>query len=444
MKDSTKVDLLGIGYGPAAIAVATALEDDNEFLPPGASRNTALFLDRGPTAAWQPDMLLPGTDIQHHFLRDFATPRNPRSRFTFPSYLVDTDRLYPFTNLAGYVSRHEWSQYVRWVTDRLTVPVTYDTEVTEVRPVVRDGRVAHARVLGENTATGQPVEHLARNVLVSMGHQPFVPEQFQPFTGDRLFHSHEFLTRMSAIEKDSVRRVAVIGAGQNAGEIFLHLANTLPDAEIHALTRNSGFRLYNLSHFSNEAYFPAETDYFYSLDAAQRKKVFEEVYSTNYACVDPDVNTGLYRAMYDDRNWGPGRLHLHKRSGVESLSRGAGGGFRLVLDEVNTGEREELEADLVILCTGFREPKMPGLLEPFAEYIEADEAGDPAVTREFRLGTTPDCSVGLYLNGITEWRHGINSATSFSTMAVKAGQILRDLDARRDAAATVDDITVPV
>ncbi len=428
------LDLLGIGFGPAAIAVATAIEDRDECPPADSPRLLAAqFVERAPTAAWQPNMLLPGTDIQHHFLRDYATPRNPRSRFTFPSYLLDTNRFYPFTLMGGYVSRHEWSEYTLWVANQVTLPVRYRTEVTEVTPVLRGGAVVAARVTGTDSASGEPCSYLTRNVLVSVGHSPYVPELLAPHVGDRVFHSSEYLPRMAAAAADQLKRIAVIGAGQNAGEIILHLAGVLPDAQIYSLARNSGFRMYNLGHFSNEAYFPAETDYFYALDAEQRRKVFGEVHSTNYASVDPDVSTALYKAVYEDRHWGGRRLHLRKRTAIDACHAGPSGGYRLTLREVNTAELDELDVDMIILCTGFREPRLPEILDPFTEYVDRDQAGDPVVSRAFRLGVTPDCAVGLYLNGITEWRHGINSATSFSTMAVKAAEILRDVQAHLSA-----------
>jgi L-ornithine N5-oxygenase len=429
------VDLFGIGFGPAAIAVGTAIADEFDQLPPDAARLTTAFVERADSSAWQPNMLLAGTDIQHHFLRDYATPRNPCSRFTFPSYLVDTGRFFPFTLMGGYVSRHEWSEYTGWVARRLSLPVRYGTEVVLASPVTRQGRVVAARMLCRDLATGERSEHLARNVLVSTGHQPFVPELFAPHLGARVFHSHEFLSRISAVPADRLRRIAVIGAGQNAGEIILELAGMLPQAQIVSLARNSGFRMYNLGHFSNEAYFPAETDYFYALDHDQRQKVFAELHSTNYASVDPDLSTALYRAVYEDRHWGRGRLDMRKRTAVDTCAAAPGGGYRLGTREVNTGASGDLDVDLVVLCTGYREPRLPAVLEPFAGYVEHDQHGDPVVTRAFRLDVPPACEVGLYLNGLTEWRHGINSATSFSTMAVKGGEILADLQARRAAAA---------
>lgn len=432
------LDLLGVGFGPAALAVATAIEDDAEASrTAGGDRRpvSAGFLEQAPDAAWQPSMLLDGTDIQHHFLRDLATPRNPRSRFTFPSYLVDTDRLYPFTLMGGYVSRHEWSAYLVWAAGLISLPVRYDTRVVEALPVLRDGRVVAARVRGVDTRTGGEVEALTRNLLVSTGSEPYVPEPFPALVGERLFHSADFLPRMRALPVQQVRQVAVIGAGQNAGEALLHVAAALPGAEVHSLVRNSGFQLYNLGHFSNEAYFPTETDYFYGLPADRRRAVLDELRATNYASVDPDLSTALYRLVYEDRHWGRRRMHMHRRTAVTACAPTPGGGYRLGLRELNTGATDELDVDVVVLCTGFREPRVPALLDAFADHLELELSGEPVVSREFRLGTAPGCEVGIYLNGITEWRHGINSAASFSTTALRAEAILRDLRQRLDAPA---------
>lgn len=422
-------DLVGIGFGPAAIGVAAVFEDEYEFLPKGTERITTSFLERAESSAWQPNMLLPGTDIQHHFLRDFASPRNPRSRFTFPNYLKETGRFYPFTQMGNYVSRTEWSEYVQWTVNQLDQDVRYHAEVVGISPVTDGDRVVAAAVRYQDTRTGEIAERVARNVLVSTGHQPFVPEVFATHTGDRVFHSSQYLPRIAGLDRNSPLRIAVVGAGQNAGEIFLHVAQSFPNAQVYSLARNSGIRMYELGHFSNEAYFPAETDYFYALDKERRQRVLGEQHATNYAAVDPDVSTAMYRMVYEDRFFGPRRLHMRKRTAVTAVAPRADG-IRLSLSEVYLGTRDELDVDLVIACTGYREPRLPSVLAPFERLVKFDVHGDPEVTMAHRVVTEPGCQVGLYLNGITEWRHGINSATSFSTLALKAERIVADVQQR--------------
>ncbi|HEY8985051.1 MAG TPA: SidA/IucD/PvdA family monooxygenase [Streptomyces sp.] len=440
-------DLVVAGFGPAGISLAVAAVDHDEAQPTGRPDLDAVFLERAADSAWQPNMMLPGTDIQHHFLRDFATPRDPRSRFTFPNYLVSTGRFYPFTLLGGYASRREWSAYIEWAAREIRRPVEYHREVVEVLPVPDpDGRIRSVEVVSVDPRDGFHHRHRARNIAISTGHQPYVPELFRPSLGERVFHAQELLPRLSLLP-DGPLRIAVIGAGQSAGEILLHLAAARPDHQLHALIRNAGFRMYELGHFSNEVYFPEETDYFYNLDDSQRERVFAGAKATNYAAVDPDVSTALYQSVYDDRLTGRDRWHIHRRTEVTEVtvrhtSDGTPSGVTLRLSEVNTGEAETLDVDAVVLSTGFTEPRIPPALRPLQEYLRTDDAGDPVVTRAYRIETRDDFEAGVYLNGVTEWRHGISSATSFSVMAVKADTIHRDLRDRLASGTSVAGMPV--
>ncbi len=82
------------------------------------------------------EMLLPGTDIQHHYLRDLATPRNPRSRYTFPMYLKEKDRLFTFGQFSSNPGRIEWSDYVKWVADQVSENTLYRHKFLNVEPIV--------------------------------------------------------------------------------------------------------------------------------------------------------------------------------------------------------------------------------------------------------------------------------------------------------------------
>jgi L-ornithine N5-oxygenase len=446
--NTTAGDLVVAGFGPSGIALAAAVEDHDDARPTGSTPLEAVYLERAADSAWQPNLVLPGTDIQHHFLRDFATPRDPRSRFTFPNYLLQSGRFYPFTLMGGYVSRLEWSEYVQWAAGQVCGTVAYHQEVVSVEPVTdADGRVRTARVVSRDTRDGSRREHTGRNVVLATGHEPRVPESFAPYLGERVIHAAEFLPRLAALRSDSAAptRFAVVGGGQTAGEIVLYLAGLDPKAQVHSLVRHAGFRMYELGHFSNEVYFPAETDYFYGLDSEQRAHALDQSRATNYAAVDPDVSTALYQAMYEDRLTGRGRLHMHKRTEITGVDLSGKESVKLETAQVHTGERATLEVDAVILCTGYTEPVMPRQLEAFAPYLVTDSQGRPEVTRAYRAETTDGCDVGIYLDGITEWRHGIGSATSFSQMAAKAETIHRDLRQRveQSRAAERQPISVP-
>lgn len=432
-------DLVVAGFGPSGIALAAAVEDHEDAAAAAgepAAPLRARYLERAADSAWQPNLVLPGTDIQHHFLRDLATPRDPRSRFTFPNYLGQSGRFYPFTLMGGYVSRLEWSDYVQWAARQVRGPVEYRREVVAVEPVAdADGRVRTVDVVSRDSRDGSAHRHRTRTVVLATGHVPYVPAEFEPHLGERVFHASQLLPRLAAFEERPPRRAVVVGAGQTAGEIVLHLSGRYPEAEIHSVVRHAGFRMYELGHFSNEVYFPEATDYFYGLSGPERAHALDQSRATNYAAVDPDVSSALYQAAYAERLTGRARLRLHRRTEAAVSGDPAGDTVPLLLREVFTGAEQRVDADLVVLCTGYREPALPAALEPMRPHLLLDEAGRPSVTRAFRAETTGDCEAGIYLDGLTEWRHGIGSATSFSQMADRADTVHRDLRARLGAAA---------
>ena len=111
-------------------------------------------------------------------------------------------------------------------------------------------------------------------------------------------------------------------------------------------------------------------------------------------------------------------------------ARAEGSRYRPVLAAVYRGDRQELDVDAIVLCTGFREQRLPGLITSLRPYLRLDEGGDPVVSRAYRVATDGRLQARIYLNGMTEWRHGISNATSFSMTALRAQEILDDI--RRD------------
>src|SRR6185436_10291138 len=119
-------DLVGIGFGPANISLAIALEEL------GWTGKT-LFLERHGEPDWQREMLLDGTDIQHHPLRDFVTPRNPQSKYGFLSFLQSQGRLFDFLNLGiPFALRKDYAAYIRWVAHHFDHWASYAQDVVGV------------------------------------------------------------------------------------------------------------------------------------------------------------------------------------------------------------------------------------------------------------------------------------------------------------------------
>lgn len=423
------VDLLGVGFGPSGIALAVAIRDAVEERPE-AMPLKALFLDSSPVSRWQGDMLLPNTDIQHHYLRDFATPRNPRSRYTFPNYLKESGRLFAFGLLDGNPGRIEWADYCSWVCRQVDENTLYLHRATGIKPVFdSDGHADVLKVTAHDTGADRTVDLLARNVVLCIGRQPQVPELFALHQGKNVFHSHDFLSRFTDIPDDRPTTVAVVGSGESAIEIVLYLLANLPKAEIISLHRNSGFRLHDAGNFSNEIYFPEEVDYFYSLPKRARLALIDEARPTNYSAVDDDVGNALYRQIYEDRILNRCRVQMIKRSQVTDV-RERSGRLRLEIKDVYLRSTDTVLADFVILCTGYIDQPIPPLLGDMEPYLMLDGDGHPSITRNYEVLAAEKVRAGLFINGFTEITHGISDAASFSMVAVKAARTLRQLERR--------------
>lgn len=104
--NSNCYDVLGIGFGPANIALAIALE---ELMP----NINVKFFEMRERSMWQPEMLIDRSDIQNNPLRDLVTPRNPRSKYTFINYLYEQGRLFEYLNLGiQFPLRKEYAYYI--------------------------------------------------------------------------------------------------------------------------------------------------------------------------------------------------------------------------------------------------------------------------------------------------------------------------------------------
>ncbi|SMO66923.1 SidA/IucD/PvdA family monooxygenase [Melghirimyces algeriensis] len=417
-------DLLGLGFGPAGIALATAMKDEEEANGRWNQGNV-LFLEKQPNSEWQPEMLLPRTDIQHHFFRDFATPRNPRSKYTFANYLKEKDRIFSFGLIGGTPGRIEWSDYVKWVAEQVSENTLYNQEVLKVEPVRQGDQVDRVKVVARDRLSNEKKEYAAKNIVLSTGRRPNIPSAFLPHIGSDIFHSTTFKSRIVSLDKNKNYTFTVVGSGQNAIEIILYLADQFPDSQIYSINRNTGFRLYDLGHFSNEVFFPKFTDYFYSLSKDQRMDLLNEIIFTNYSAVDADVSHELYWKVYEESIMGKKRIHVTKCSEISHV-KPMDERYQLTIRDKYNASEQNVMSDKVILCTGFMEEKIPFMLEPLREYLLTDQEGDLLITKDYQLETKNHFQPRIFVNGLTEKTHGISDAASFSMIAVKAGRILNN------------------
>jgi L-ornithine N5-oxygenase len=213
-------DVIGIGFGPSNIALAIALDGKRR----DGRRLDAMFIEKQPGFAWHKDMMLEHAHMQISFLKDLATLRNPTSRFTFINYLHEKKRLQDFINLKTFFpSRHEFNDYLAWAAAQFEDACVYGEEVFEVLPEreAHEEDITLLRVRSRDR-TGHVTERLARNLVVSIGGMANVPDCFRPLRSDpRVFHSSTYLRDIAA--QDGAQKIAIVGAGQSAAEIFMDL-----------------------------------------------------------------------------------------------------------------------------------------------------------------------------------------------------------------------------
>ncbi|MGW0019656.1 lysine N(6)-hydroxylase/L-ornithine N(5)-oxygenase family protein [Rhodococcus sp. NPDC003382] len=413
-------DIVGIGFGPANLALSIAIEERNAAEPDSPVR--ARFFEKQPSFSWHPGMLLEGATMQIAFPKDLVTFRNPTSSYSFFSYLHSRGRLVDFVNHQTFFpTRHEFQDYLQWAAGRVDADVRYGTEVTGV-DAVRDG-TGKVELFAVRTAEGEIV--YARNVVVGIGLRARIPEWANESA--RCFHNHQFLFHLAEMPAPVHQRFVVVGAGQSAAEVVQYLHRNYPDAEVHNVFNRFGYSPADDSPYANRIFDPSTVDELHSAPHEERARLLELHRGTNYSVVDPDLIAEIYATEYRERVSGKRRLFMRRASeitGVEETATGIEVQVRSGLD----GLTHTLMCDAVVLATGFT----PAPLAPLLGDLAPAETPLREVDRDYRLPTPDDIDGGIYLQGGTEKTHGI-TASLLSNTAIRAGEILGAVLERRRA-----------
>lgn len=416
-------ELIVAGFGPAAIAVAAAIEDAIlEGWLPESYRKKVVFLERAPRTEWQGGLLLPGTNINHSEYRDLATPRDPGSRFTFARFLKETGNLYNRGAWTGAVGRIEWSQYVTWAAKKLSHFVRYDEAVSEIDAAPGG---ASGELLAVSTSRGV---YMARQVMIACGMERHVPDAFAGAAPDRVRHADGYLyyrNRVEAQIREKVGgpfRVSIIGSGLSAAEIMhdllsRHAPETIDITSIH---RGMAFRQYDMSQFSNGIFMPDEISRYHGASPDVRRAVFAKTFATNFSGVDAECAAAEWNFLYERKLMGIKNARILDRHEIVAARIGDDQ-VRLALRDVMAGETATpVAADLVILATGYRDTAPDRLLAPLGAAVRREFDGLIAVGRDYRLCTDASIRAPIWMNGHGEHTHGIADTQSFSLVAHKA------------------------
>lgn len=406
--------VVGVGFGPSNLGLAIAIEEHNETH--GRDQEiSAAFVEAKPEFGWHTGMLIPGTTMQISFLKDLASQRNVRSRYTFLNYLTARGRLNEFINHQTFFpTRLEFHDYLEWAADKVGATVHYGTRAVAVRD---EGDWLAIDLDGAHRETLR-----ARAVVLAGGLQPQLPRGVVETR--RQFHNHELLAKIPRLPSQNHRRFVVVGAGQSAAEVTDYLHTTFSDAEVHGVFAKYGYSPADDSPYANRVFDPAAVDDFYTAEPVVRQRLLDYHRATNYSCVDLPLIETLYTREYAERVAGQRRLFFHGASGIQSVTEDDGG-VRVVVEHHPTKTTEVIDCDAVVYATGFVPMSLPDILGDLCDPA-AFAAGGPEVSRDYRLRTAREISGAIYLQGGTEHTHGLSSSL-ISNIAVRSGEIVESI-----------------
>lgn len=439
-------DVVGIGLGPANLSLACAVDEWNDG--PGASAPLrAVFLERMPGFSWHSELLLPGTKCQVAFVKDLATTRDPRSRYTFLNYLHQHDRLHEFFDLADVVpSREEFSDYFAWAARALGPMVRYGQTVTSVEPE-RSPADSDSDTDSDTDADTDAVPRLfrvrtrdrdghthalsCRGAVLAVGGEPVVPPGIDLAPGGRVFHSDTFLSglRRHCPDTSAAYSIVVVGSGQSAADMIGHLIRNYPNATVTMVTRSFSFRAVDANPFVNEFFLPATIDFIYGLPAEARGQLNDEFYGTGYGIVDSETLLELHRLLYAERLRGRDRLTvlpLAELVGVREDTATA----EVELRRRHVTGTTTRHADAVVLATGYLRTTQTEMLRPLLDLVKRDDLGEIVTNRDYSAVGLPHGSARLFIQGFAARTHGIGDE-ALSNVATRAATILAALTGDR-------------
>jgi lysine/ornithine N-monooxygenase/predicted FMN-binding regulatory protein PaiB len=413
VKHEEMLDVLGIGFGPANLAFAIALQEQRQ-LP------RARFVEEREEFGWHPGMMLDGAKVQNSFLKDLVTLRNPRSTFSFLSYLEQRGRLHRFINLRDPLpTRWEFDDYFRWAARRFDHLVDYGWRAIQLAPdAPSDGEIRSLRVTVSN-AEGRRRAFRARNVVLATGGRPNVLRGIVPDSA-LVIHAAHFLERFpSAYSDRSVpATVAVVGAGQSGAEIVHFLLRECPLVTVHWIIPGPAPRPADDTPWINDIFMADEVDRHYAaVDAKGDVDYHRSLRNSNYGVVDTDLLHALYRLEYDGIARGIPRLYMHTRRRLARVVE-ADRGLCLVMD----GEASERAVDFLVLATGYEHDLTPDFAGELLPLLRTDARGRHIVERGYRLASRPELVAAVYVQGLAEHTHGLGD-TLFPVMPFRAAEI---------------------
>lgn len=390
---TTKVfDLIGIGIGPFNLGLAALLQDHPNI--------KYLFLEQKESFNWHPGLLLPWARLQVPYFADLVTLANPQSPYTYINYLHVQKRLFRFSAHENiFPLRAEYNQYCRWVVDQLPgllfnhrcVQITYNTVekyyvVEWKNPLTNDKGLFHAKQL-----------------VIGIGTQPYIPESIQIPKHPNVIHSSDYLLHKHTLLANG--NITLIGSGQSAAEIFcdlLQYGNLLHNLDW--CTRSRQIAPMDYSRFALEMASPDYVNYFFGLPEKTKAEIL-----VSQAYLYKGINRQLIELIHDQlyimhAQGGSFKPCIYTSLELAGIQH-AGKSLHLSFRHRDTRKEFTRTTGSVILATGYQY-KVPGFLNAIRDRINWNGNGWFQVQKQY----TVDENQTIFVQNADLYSHGFNSA----------------------------------
>ncbi len=398
-------DILGVGIGPFNLSLA-ALSEPLENLK-------CKFLDNKEEFRWHPELMFSDATMQTSYLKDLVTPVDPTNPYSFLNYLVKKGQLYHFMNTdRKAVTRVEFEDYCRWVSQELGDTLEFNQSVREV---TFDGESFHIK--------GDHSHHQSRHLCIASGPVKNIPTCAQEFLGEDVFHAKSPLLPNADF---TGQRVLIVGGGQTGVEVF---KNALEEkwGKCESLCLVSGREnLVSLEEgpFTNDIFTPEFVNNFHSLPQRNKDRYTGQLLLASDGNT-PEFLDELYRSLYMDR------FYHHRFSPyclcpmrwMEKIEKEESG-LLVTVKNLLSGQYERKSFDRIILATGFQ-TALPQYLEPLLDSIEKDELGRPLICKDYKL-QWDNKDHHIYAMNYSRHMHGIADPQT-SLMSWRSSVIINSL-----------------
>jgi lysine N6-hydroxylase len=380
-------DLAGIGIGPFNLSLAAVSEKNREL--------KTHFFDQKTSFLWHSEIIFPDSDMQTSFFKDLVTGVDPTSPYSFLNYLVKNGLFYSFINTKrDAVTRKEFELYCQWVTKQISERLSFKSKVETLH---YDGNFFTIRTNKKKLKS--------KNICIGTGVSPKIPEFAKPYINSKFFHAKsEYINNLNVNEK----RVAIIGGGQTGVEVFRNaLREKWGRAKLVTLVSSRpNLQPLDETPFTNEYFSPNYVERFFTVDS----KLKEEI--VNHQKLSSDGNTptylqDLYNDLYFIQNIYKSKINFrilpYRR--FESVEK-KGKFYKLIISNSFTQKGEYINADVVILCTGF-ENRIPKFIKPIEHLIEFDENRCFRINEDFSIRWNGHDKNKIFAQNFSRYEHGI-------------------------------------